>query len=77
MIAGAVLRFLSWYAHTYNVQNPTIDLLAQPDIGAKAQSYAEFLQAKELAWSSISNYLSSLIQCAWLKSDVPVVDFHA
>ena len=58
------MRFLAWYSHTYDVQNPTIDLLAKPDIGAKAQAYAEWLQSKELQWSSISNYLSALIQCA-------------
>ena len=61
---GALLRFLGWVSHTFEIDAPTIDLLAKPDIGEKAEAYLEWLQSKDLAWSSMANYLSSLIQCS-------------
>ena len=61
---GGLLRFLGWYSVTQNVPQPTLELLLDDNFGETAQQYAEWLQTRELRYSTISNYINALIQVA-------------
>jgi hypothetical protein len=60
---ASLLRFLNWYSGEYSVEYPTLDILRRADLGQRVQAYTMSLQGRELRWSSITNYLSGIIQC--------------
>ena len=60
---ASLLRFLNWYSGEYSVEFPTLDILRRADLGQRVQAYTVSLQGRELRWSSITNYLSGIIQC--------------
>lgn len=49
---AALLRFMQWYSTTFDVVEPTMDLLRRPDLGERVQQYAEWLESRSLKWSS-------------------------
>lgn len=62
------LRFFGYLSKVHK-QVPDMKLLASPKIGEWAQAWVEYLRARSLKGSSLSNYLQSLIQlCAFANS---------
>ena len=59
---AALLRFLNWVLQSHDVAEPTLDILARPELGRWVEEYAQWLESRELKCNSISNYLSALIQ---------------
>ena len=39
-----------------------MDILRRRDLGERVQQYAEWLERRSLKWSSVANYLASLVQ---------------
>ena len=52
---AALLRFLGYYKQTFDVEEPSLSLLARPDLGERVEQYCNWLQSRQLKWSSISN----------------------
>ena len=63
-----LLRFLGWMQKTNQVPAGAtldIDFLARADLGTKAQQWAQWLQqTQQIRFTSICNYLSSLVSMA-------------
>ena len=60
-----VLRFFGFVQSVIQIREPTFaKVFCSQDIGATVERYAQFLESKELAWSSITNYLSGLISAS-------------
>ena len=61
---ATLLRFLG-YVHTIKeVQHPTLKVLRNHDICQVVQDYTQWLEAKQLKWSSVTNYLAAIITAA-------------
>ena len=61
---ATLLRFLGWCKTVHGVTEPTMAVLQSAEVGKTVEAYAQWLEARQLAWSSITNYLSGLINAA-------------
>jgi hypothetical protein len=60
-----VLRFLGYVRTVLEINQPTFKkVFCSQDVGATVERYAQWLEDKQLAWSSITNYLSALVAAA-------------
>ena len=59
-----LLRFLGWCKTVHGIEQPTMEVLQAAEVGRTVEAYAQWLEARQLAWSSITNYLSGLINAA-------------
>ena len=59
-----LLRFLGWCKSIHGIENPTMAVLQSADVGRTVEAYAQWLEGRQLAWSSMTNYLSGLINAA-------------
>ena len=59
-----LLRFLGWCKTIHSIAEPTMAVLQSTDIGKTVEAYTQWLETRQLAWSSITNYLSGLINAA-------------
>ena len=50
------------------IREPTFKVFCSQDVGATVEGYAQWLESKQLAWSSITNYLSALFAAAQFAS---------
>ena len=63
-----VLRFLGYVRTVLEIREPTFKVFCSQDVGATVEGYAQWLESKQLAWSSITNYLSALFAAAQFAS---------
>ena len=60
-----VLRFFGYLVTICQMRDPTFKkVFCKQDIGLTVERYAQWLESQELAWSSITNYLSALVAAA-------------
>ena len=59
-----LLRFLGWCKTVHGIEQPTMAMLQSPEVGKTVEAYAQWLELRQLAWSSITNYLSGIINAA-------------
>lgn len=58
------LRFFGWLKQVESVASPEMSVFREANIGAVVEKYARWLEGKNLAWSTVANYLSALINGA-------------
>ena len=61
---STLLRFLGWCKTVHEIAEPTMDVLRSDEVGKTVEAYAQWLEGRQLAWSSITNYLSGIINAA-------------
>ena len=49
-----LLRFLGWCKAVHGIEQPTMAVLQSPDVGKTVEAYAQWLEGRQLAWSSIT-----------------------
>jgi len=61
-----VLRFFGYLVHTVcEVREPTMSkVFCDQEVGLTVEKYAQWLEEKQLQWSSIANYLSAILSAA-------------
>ena len=62
--AQTLLRFLGWCKTVHGITDPTMAVLQSAEVGKTVEAYAQWLEGRQLAFSSITNYLSGLINAA-------------
>ena len=59
-----LLRFFGWCKTIHGISEPTMAVLQSHEVGRTVEAYAQWLEGRKLQWSSITNYLSGIINAA-------------